>query len=174
MAWRSGRGSGSGLLPVGSRPVRLGLVGAVLVLCGCGLYLAAINPPYQQDESSHVGYSMALRNGELPAIDTPVPANGASRIMRLALARPFPFSDPEIHVANNPAFPYLAALPFMTAARWAGLSDGAVFGFRFVHLAVAASSLVAAYLLGRELCGGDELVDWSPSASSPGRCRSRW
>ncbi|MEZ5178295.1 MAG: hypothetical protein R2746_08420 [Acidimicrobiales bacterium] len=94
----------------------------------------------------------------LPSIDTAVPTAGASRELQLALGRPFPFSDPEIHVANNPPFAYLVALPFASATRAAGLPGGAVFGFRLIDLGMATASLVTAYLLGRELGGGDELV----------------
>lgn len=130
----------------------------MLLLGGIGLYLAMINPPYQQDESSHVGYALALRGGQLPAIDTPVPTQGASRVLHLALQRPYPYSDPEIHVANNPPFPYAAAVPFVTVVRWTGLPGGSAFGFRLLHVAMAVGSLITAYLLGRELAGGDELV----------------
>lgn len=136
----------------------VGLVGALLLIGASGLYLAMINPPYQQDESSHVGYTLSLQQGDLPSVDTPVPNEGGGEDLRRALARPYPFSDPEIHVANNPPFPYLLAIPLGEMSSRAGMRGGPLFGLRMLDLAGAVGAVGCAFLLGRELGGGDDFV----------------
>lgn len=136
----------------------VGLVGALLLVGGSGIYLAMINPPYLQDESSHVGYTLALRQGDLPSLTTPVPSEGGGEELRLALARPYPFSDPDIHVANNPPFPYLLGIPAAEVSQAIGFRGGALFGIRLLDLAGAVGAVACTYLLGRELGGDDEFV----------------
>ncbi len=142
-----------------SRPaVAIGLVGALALIAGASTYLAIINPPYQQDESSHVGYTVSLRQGNLPTVTTPVPTSGGGEELRKALNRPYPFSDPDIHVANNPPFPYLAALPLAEISDGIGLRGGSLFGVRLMDLAGAVGGIGFAFLLGRELGGDDDFV----------------
>ena len=99
-------------VPLQRRTVVVGLAGALAFIAAVGGYLAMVDAPYQQDESSHVGYALSLRQGDLPSIWTPVPTEGGGEHLRIALSRPWPFSDPDVHVANNPPFVYLASLPF--------------------------------------------------------------
>jgi hypothetical protein len=148
----------TGRRSIGRRWVVVGLVGAVAVIGGFGTYLAMITPPYQQDESAHVGYVTSLREGQLPSLDTRVPESGGGAALEQALARPYPFSDPYIHVANNPPFAYLAALPFAEVSRQADPPGGSLLGVRLADLAGAVGAIVMAFLLGRELGGRSDFV----------------
>jgi hypothetical protein len=142
----------------GDRVVWAGLVGALALVAGCSLYLALIAPPYLQDESSHVGYALSLRQGVLPSLDTPVPTAGGGPELEAALDRPWPFSVPFIHVANNPPFPYAAGLPLAEITHRAGMPGGGLFGIRLLNVAGGVAAVLCTYLLGRELSGGDRFV----------------
>lgn len=136
----------------------IGLVGVLLLVGGIGAYLAGNTPAYRQDESSHVAYSIEVRQGRLPTVTTPVRAGGDSAEMRAALARPYPYSDPEIHVGNNPPFVYALAVPATVVTRALDLPGGGLLGFRLTSLAGAMVGVVCSFLLGRELSGGDRFV----------------
>jgi Dolichyl-phosphate-mannose-protein mannosyltransferase len=140
------------------RIIVVGLAGALLFITGVTVYLAMNYTPYQQDESSHVGYALSLRQGDLPSISTPVPTAGGGDHLRIALSRPWPFSIPTIHVANNPPFVYLASLPLVELAIRADITDGSLLVLRFVDLIGAVATVGVAYLLGRELSGGNRFV----------------
>jgi hypothetical protein len=140
------------------RIVVVGLSGALAFVAAVGGYLAMISAPYQQDESSHVGYALSLRQGDLPSIWTPVPTEGGGEHLRIALSRPWPFSDPDIHVANNPPFVYLASLPLVELGIRTHVTDAPLLVLRLVDLAGAVGAVAVAYLLGRELSGGDRFV----------------
>ncbi|MGH2474677.1 MAG: hypothetical protein ACRDIL_05380, partial [Candidatus Limnocylindrales bacterium] len=138
------------------RTVVVGLVGAVVFIMGVSVYLAMIYAPYQQDESSHVGYVLSLRQGDLPSITTPVPTEGGGEHLRIALSRPF--TTPNVHVANNPPFVYLASLPFVEIAIRTHITDGPLLVLRLLDLIGAVAAIGVAYLLGRELSGGKRFV----------------
>lgn len=140
------------------RSTTIGLLGALLLVGGIGAYLVGNTPAYRQDESSHVAYSIEVRQGRLPTVTTPVRADGDSAEMRAAIGRPYPFSDPEIHVANNPPFVYAAAVPATVVTRALDLPGGGLLGFRLTSLAGAMVGVVCSFLLGRELSGGDRFV----------------
>jgi hypothetical protein len=140
------------------RTVVVGLVGALLFIAGVSVYLAMVNAPYQQDESSHVGYALSLRQGDLPSVSTPVPTEGGGEHLRVALSRPWPFSVPNIHVANNPPFVYFASLPFVEFAIRTHITDGPLLVLRVLDLIGAVAAIAVAYLLGRELSGGNRFV----------------
>jgi len=135
-----------------------GLIGAIVFITGVAAFLAMHDPPYQQDESSHLGYALSLRQGELPTITTPVETEGGGEHLRIALRRPFPFSDPQTHVANNPPFVYLASLPLVELGIRSGITDGGLLALRFVDVLGAVAAIAIAYLLGRELAGNDRFV----------------
>lgn len=140
------------------RTVTAGLIGALLLVGGVGLFLAVGNPPYQQDESSHVGYVLALREGDLPSLETPVPTAGGGDLLKLALQRPYPFSQRTIHIANNPPFPYLAALPFAEITSRLDVPGGPLLGVRLLDVAGATVAIGMAFLLGRELGGDNDFL----------------
>lgn len=133
-------------------------MGALAFVAAVGGYLAMIAGPYQQDESSHVGYALSLRHAELPSIWTPVPTEGGGEHLRIALTRPWPFSDPDVHVANNPPFVYLASLPFVELGIRTHVTDAPLLALRLVDLAGAVAAVAVSYLLGRELSGGNRFV----------------
>jgi hypothetical protein len=145
-------------VPLQRRIVVVGLTGALAFIAAVGGYLAMVAAPYQQDESSHVGYALSLRQGDLPSIWTPVPTEGAGEHLRIALSRPWPFSDPDVHVANNPPFVYLASLPFAEFGIRTHVADAPLLALRLVDLAGAVAAVAVGYLLGRELSGGDRFV----------------
>lgn len=144
--------------PVQRRTVIIGLVGALAFIAGVSGYLAMINGPYQPDESSHVGYVFSLRHGDLPSVSTPVPTEDGGEHLRVAMSRPWPFSNPNIHVANDPPFVYLASVPFVDAAVRTDITDGPLLVLRLFDLVGAVAAVAVAYLLGRELSGGDRFV----------------
>jgi hypothetical protein len=144
--------------PPQRRIVVVGLAGALAFIAAVGGYLAMIHGPYQQDESSHVGYALSLRQGELPSIWTPVATEGGGEHLRVALSRPWPFSEPDVHVANNPPFVYLASLPLAELGIRTHVTDATLLVLRLVDLAGAVVAVAVAYLLGRELSGGDRFV----------------
>jgi hypothetical protein len=145
-------------VPRQRRIVVVGLAGALAFVAAVGGYLAMIAGPYQQDESSHVGYALSLRQGDLPSIWTPVPTEGGGDHLRTALSRPWPFSDPDVHVANNPPFVYLAGLPLVELGIRTHVTDAPLLALRLVDLAGAVAAVAVSYLLGRELSGGDRFV----------------
>jgi hypothetical protein len=138
------------------RTMVIGLVGALLFITGVSAYLAMIDAPYQQDESSHVGYALSLRQGELPSMSTPVPTEGGGEHLKIALTRPF--TTPNIHVANNPPFVYLASLPLVELAIITHVTDGPLLVLRLVGVITAVAAVAFAYLLGCELSGGNRFV----------------
>lgn len=144
--------------PTRSRAVTLGVAGAILLLGGLACFLALSHQIFLTDESSHVGYTMSLREGVLPSLDTLVPTEGGGPELEQALERPWPFSVPYIHVANNPPFAYAAAIPFTEASARLGMDGKYLFGVRFANLLGGAVAVGLAYLLGRELSSGDRFV----------------
>jgi hypothetical protein len=128
------------------------------------LYLAMITRPYQPDEAAHVGYALSLRRGDLPSVSTPVPTEGGGERLAVAQSRPWPFANPNINVANNPPFVYLASLPFVELAVRTDATDGPLLALRLVDLVGAVAAVGVAYLLGRELGGGDHFVGLVTSA----------
>lgn len=142
----------------------MALAGLVLAIAAVGVGLIGRSPAYQTDESSHVGYVLSLRDGVLPTLDTPVPTDGASTRLDLALARQWPFSVPNIHIANNPPHAYAAALPIAGVLGAAGADDGAMLGMRLVNLLGALSGIGFTYLLGRELGGGNRQIGLAAAA----------
>jgi hypothetical protein len=145
-------------VPRQRRIVVAGLAGALAFVAAVGGYLAMIAGPYQQDESSHVGYVLSLRQADLPSIWTPVPTEGGGDHLRAALSRPWPFSVPDVHVANNPPFVYLASLPLVELGIRTHVTDAPLLALRLVDLAGAVAAVAVAYLLGRELSGGDRFA----------------
>jgi hypothetical protein len=144
--------------PLQRRAVVVGLVGALIFIAGVTAYLAMIEAPYQPDEASHVGYALSLRQGDLPSVTAPVPTEGGGEHLRIALSRPWPFSNANINVANNPPFVYLASLPLVEGAIRTHIMDGPLLVLRLVDLIGAVAAVGVAYLLGCELSGGDRFV----------------
>lgn len=121
-----------------SGTVTVGLVGAFILFCGLACFLALSHQVFTTDESSHVGYTMRLREAVLPSIDTLVPTEGGGPELERALERPWPWGVPYIHVASNPPFVYAAAIPFTEASARLGM-DGK-------YLSVSASTTSSAVL----------------------------
>ncbi len=130
----------------------------MVFIAGVGLYLAMIIAPYQPDESAHVGYALSLRQGDLPSVSTLVPTEAGGGHLEVALSRPWPFANPNVNVANNPPFVYAASLPFVELAIRTYITDGPLLVLRLVDLIGAVAAVGVAYLLGRELSGGDRFV----------------
>jgi len=136
----------------------LGVVGAVLVLVGGSWYQALATPPYRYiDEQAHVGYVIAVQEGRLPTIDTPIDAAHGGAALRERLATEPPRRG-DIWVANNPPMPYLIAAIPGAATRALGLPGGPLLGLRLVNVLATAGAIALTYLLGRDLAGGDRSV----------------
>ncbi len=136
----------------------IGVAGAVMVLVGAGWYQAVVTPPYRFiDEQAHVGYVLELQQGRLPTIDTPIDADAGGPALRERLAAE-PERRRDVWVANNPPLTYLVAVGPSALTRALGLPGGPLLGLRLVNLTAAAGAVVIAYLLGRDLAGGDRSV----------------
>lgn len=136
------------------------LAGALLLFGGFAGRLALTTPAYlQADEPAHVGYVLALADGTLPSIDTPIPLEGEEalrvRVEGDVLTRPH---RRDIYVANNPPVPYLVAVPLAEVASWAGASSPTQLTLRLLNVAGAIAAVACTYLLARELSGGDALI----------------
>lgn len=142
------------LRAVRHRSVLVALVGAAMLILGCGVHLAGLVRMYGSDELSHVGYALSIRDGNLPTIDTRVPGEGRSEEIEFALDRastPRPLFSPHIYTANNPPLVYAAAVPFTTASLRLGLPGGPLFGFRLVNVLGAVAAIGCTYALSWEL-----------------------
>lgn len=117
------------------RLVFVGLVGVLCIPAGVGTYLAMIHPPYQQDEASHVGYVLSLRDGVLPELQTEIPTHRGDRALELAKGRAWPFGLSYIHIARNPPFPYLVATGPAEITSLVGVRAGPLLGVRLMNVA---------------------------------------
>ena len=136
----------------------LGLAAVVLLIVGTGWYqIFDVAPYYQADEQAHVGYVLALQDGRLPTIDTPIDeAEGGSALHERLLRSPERNHD--VWVANNPPVAYVAALPAATVTRILGHATGPLVGLRATNLLFFAASAVFVARLGRRLAGDDATV----------------
>ncbi len=134
----------------------LGIVGALLLASGVSTYLALAKAPYRTDEPSHVGYTLRIGDGTLPSVSTPIPTDHGSDSFGASLDRPL--AVPDVHVGNNPPFPYLAALPLTEISDRLGVRGGPLLGWRLLGVGGAVGAVGFGFLLGRELGGGDDFV----------------
>lgn len=136
----------------------LGVLGAILLLAGGSLYQALVTPPYRFiDEQAHAGYVLALQEGRLPSIDTPIDQEAAGPALRTRLVNE-PERRRDVWVANNPPLTYLLAAGPAAATRALGLPGGPLLGLRLVSIAAVAAAVALSCLLGRDLSGGDVTV----------------
>lgn len=143
---------------IADRSVLVGVVGAVLLLVGGSWYQALVTPPYRFiDEQAHVGYVVAVQQGQLPSIDTPIDEETAGYAMKLRLDRA-PDRNRDIWVANNPPLTYLLAAGPGAATNAMEIPGGPLLGLRLVNIAAIGAAVALAYLLGRDLGGGDPTV----------------
>ncbi len=140
------------------RAAAIGVLGAVLLLAGGSLYQALVTPPYRFiDEQAHAGYVLAVQEGRLPTIDTPIDQEAGGPALRTRLANE-PARRRDIWVANNPPLTYALAAGPAAATRALGLPGGPLLGLRLLNIAAVAGAVVLSYLLGRDLAGGDRTV----------------
>ncbi len=143
---------------IGARPALLGVVGAVLLLAGSAWYQALVTPPYRFiDEQAHVGYVLAIQQGQLPTIDTPIDAGrGGPALQRRLMWQPERRRD--VWVANNPPLTYLVAAGPAALTNALDLPGGPLLGLRLTNVVAACAAVALAYLLARDLAGGDRTV----------------
>jgi hypothetical protein len=140
------------------RAALIGVLGAVLLLAGGSLYQALVTPPYRFiDEQAHAGYVLAIQEGRLPSIDTPIDQADGGPALRTRLINQ-PERRRDVWVANNPPLTYLVAAGPAAATRALGLPGGPLLGLRLVNIAAVAAAVVLSYLLARDLAGGDRTV----------------
>ena len=100
---------------------------------------------------------MSLRDGHLPTIDTPAPANGRSRQFEVAASRNNAFFSSDIYVANNPPTFYLLAIPAAELSLAGGRPGGPLLGVRLMGIAFTLGGVGLTYLLAWEIAR-DRLV----------------
>lgn len=141
-----------------ARPAVIGVVGAVLVLVGGSWYQALVTPPYRFiDEQAHAGYVLAVQDGSLPTIDTPIDGAHGGEALRTRLALE-PERRRDVWVANNPPLTYVLAAGPAAATRALGLPGGPLLGLRLLNIAAVGAAVALAHVLGRDLSGGDRTV----------------
>jgi hypothetical protein len=145
-------------LAIAGRTGLLGAIGAIALLVGGSWYQATVLPPYRFiDEQAHAGYVLEVQDGRLPTIDTPIDAEAGGPALQERLA-----SEPErrrdVWVANNPPLAYVVAAVPAAATRALGLSGGPLLGLRLANVAAVGVAIALAYLLARDLAGGDQVV----------------
>lgn len=113
----------------------IGLVGVVTAFVGLGSLYAFTVPRFlPADETSHVGYALALSHGELPALDSKVPDEVPGMPLYFRLRR-------EIYTANHPPLYYLVvALPLGLGVR----SGHPVAGMELARLFTVALTAIGA------------------------------
>lgn len=130
----------------------IGIIGAVLLLSASCLHLALSIRFYMWDEPSHVGYSLSIRSGEIPTIDTPVPSDPRSPVLDTILEQAEREIYPrDIYTANNPPFVYTLAVPATELATVLGLPGRPLAGLRMVGVVSVAVAVAFGYLLGWEV-----------------------
>ena len=140
------------------RTAAIGVLGAVLLLAGGSLYQALVTPPYRFiDEQAHAGYVLAIQEGQLPTIDTPIDQEAAGPALRTRLINE-PERRRDVWVANNPPLTYVLAAGPSAVTRALGVPGGPLLGLRLVNIVAVAVSVALSYLLGRDLAGGDRAV----------------
>ena len=146
-------------VPLQRRIVVVGLVGALAFIAAVGVYLAMINAPYQQDESVARGLR-AQPAARGSAVDHDA---GADRGRRRALedrscrargrsSTPTSTSPTIHHSCTSPAFRSSSSRSERTSR------TAPLLALRLVDLIGAVAAIAVAYLLGRELSGGDRFV----------------
>lgn len=136
----------------------VGLAGIFLLVAGSGWYQAVSAPVFSvTDEQAHVGYLLALADGRLPTIDSPIDADagGPDLVARLEWQ---PHRRRDIWVANNPPLPYLLALGPGLLTRAEDVPGGPLVGLRVTNAVFLAAAAVVVARLGRHLAGGDPRV----------------
>lgn len=143
---------------LGGRAALIGVIGALLLLAGTGLYQALITPPYRFiDEQAHAGYVLAIQRGQLPTIDSPIDQDAGGTALRTRLeSEPLPRHD--VWVANNPPAAYVVAAAPAALTRALGLPGGPLLGLRLANLAGALGAVALTYLLARDLADGNRTV----------------
>jgi len=138
--------------------VLFGVLGAVLMLAGGSWYQATVTPPYRFiDEQAHAGYVLAVQDGQIPSIDTPIDQASGGSALRERLATE-PARRQDVWVANNPPLTYLIATGPAALTRALGVPGGPLLGLRLVNVAAASAAVALTYLLARDLAGGDRIV----------------
>ena len=136
------------------RAVALGVLGAVLLLAGGSLYGALVTPPYRFiDEQAHAGYVLAVQDGQLPTIDTPIDQVHAGPALRTRLINQ-PERRRDVWVANNPPLTYVVAAGPAALTRALGLPGGPLLGLRLVNVAAVGGAAGAAMGAGRAATAG--------------------
>jgi len=125
----------------------------VLLCTAASAYLAFRHPPYQTDESSHVGYVLTIREGALPSLDTPVPAAEGRPMLETVVGLPWPFAVSNIHTAINPPYAYAAAAVPAAITDAADVRGGSLLGVRLFNVACTGAAVYVVYRFGRELTG---------------------
>lgn len=141
--------------------MRVGVLAATLAFAALGAAHALVIPPYlPPDEPAHLGYVLALRDGELPTIDTPIRAGWSplmDAVVRAGVGGIGPHRG-DVYVANHPPLLYaLAAGPVVLGARVGDPETGLRLG-RLTSVLLASSVVVATAALAANLVPGRPVV----------------
>ncbi|GGU39743.1 hypothetical protein GCM10007979_43690 [Nocardioides albus] len=121
----------------------------VFVLC---LQTAVATAPlHQADERAHVGYAEVLYRGQLPTIDTLIPAdpNTDTRMSEILAVKDEPHRA--VWVANHPPLFYLLSLPLVALGDATGHPGVTYFGMRILNGIGLTLTVLLVGLIAREL-----------------------
>jgi len=144
----------SGLAVKGT--TRAGLLALALVFVGLSGNLMARTPSYYNiDETAHVGYLSSLAKGHLPEIETPIEVDQPDPGLDSRL-EDAPRDQKTVWVANHPPGAYLPAVPLVWLTNALGVESALPVDLRIAGIFTGLFAVGFAYLLGREVCDGDE------------------
>lgn len=145
----------------GWSPARIATLTAIAVALGLGLsqaFLAA--PGHGKDELAHTGYLVALADGRLPTLDTPIEVPEGADDLGTAFDRMVAENvaagrdDRDlVWVANHPPGAYLPALPGAWVARVTGQGEAALISLRLTNVLGMGLAVGLTALLAREITG---------------------
>ncbi|HZB50878.1 MAG TPA: DUF2142 domain-containing protein, partial [Mycobacteriales bacterium] len=130
--------------------VGVGLAGVLLTFAVLATLQAfTIHPFHPPDEMSHVGYALEVTRGELPTVETPIPAGEIPLLdKRVANSRP---ANRTVWTANHPPLYYLAAAVPIRIGVALDRPLGGIRAARLLTIGISLVGLALVVLLAREL-----------------------
>jgi hypothetical protein len=140
-----------GVLDLGVPNRRAFLLVGLVVFVLCLQTAVATAPLHQADERAHAGYAEVLYRGQLPTIDTPIPAEPNAYPRMSAILATKDEAHSAVWVANHPPLFYVLSLPLVALGDVTGHPGVTYFGMRLLNGIGLALSILLVGLISREL-----------------------
>jgi hypothetical protein len=142
-----------------SADLTVGLVLLGIVAFAISAYVAMVTPPlYGPDEAAHAAYAMALLDGDLPTIDTPMIDDPARFPQVSATLANRDDAHRDVWTANHPPLYYAMSAPLLAVADSWHQPGAGLLGMRLLNGLGMALSVVLVGLIARELVPGRPAV----------------